>query len=132
MSISLILCLTTLALLTATAASGLAIAVLERRGAVPRLAETTFMGLAGAGSLVLVTSVLMLHPLTADTLAGAFHAPSVTSTAMAAEVEPSEESACVSLAELPAYDRRQARSEGEGAKGESGHEVSVFRSSGPR
>ncbi|MDF1792585.1 MAG: hypothetical protein P1U88_11780 [Thalassobaculaceae bacterium] len=132
MSISLILCLSTLTLLVATATIGIAIAVIERKGVVPRLAETTFMGLAGAGSIVLMASVVVLHPLTAETLIGSLHAPSVTSTAMAAEIDAAEEPACVSLADFPAYDRGQARFEGDGAKGEGGHEVSVFRSPGPR
>lgn len=136
MSVSLILCLTTLALLLATAAIGLAIAVLERRGIVPLQAESAFFGLAAAGCLVLVGSVVMLHPSTAGRFAGDSGLPSVAGAAMAAEVvadaHEDGDLRCVSLAELPAYDRRQARSDGRGAKGESGHEVSVFRSPGSR
>lgn len=113
MSVSLILCLTTLALLLATAASGLAIAVLERRGIVPRLAESAFFGLAVAGCLVLVASVALLHPTTAGRFADDSGFPTLSGAAMAAEVvadaHEDGDLRCVSLAELPAYDRRQAR-----------------------
>lgn len=141
MPIPMILCLIALALLVATAASGVAIAVLERRGVVPRIAEATFLGLAGAGSFVLVASVLLMHPTSAGGIARLSHVLSVASAAMAAETPPGGTASdaafpdavpCVSLAELPAYDRGQARSDGYGAKGESSHEVPVFRPPGSR
>lgn len=141
MLVSLVLCLVTLVLLVATAASGVAIAVLERRGVVPRLAESAFLGLAGAGSAILVASVLLMHPVTAEGVARLSHALAVAGDAMAAEYDPTatipaadrpDDVPCVSLAELPAYDRHQARFDGQGAKGESGHEVPVFRSPGSR
>lgn len=137
MSISLILSLTTLALLLATAGCGVAIAVLERKSTVPPVVERVFMGLAGSGSAVLVCSVLLLHPVTGGDAAYRVALPSVTGIAMAAEFEGAEFEgadfpACVSLGDGPAYDRAEARFEGDGAQGESGHEIFVFRSPGPR
>lgn len=132
MSISLILSLITLALLLATAGCGLAIAVLERKNTVPDSVERIFMGLAGCGSAVLVCSVALIHPVTGGDAAYRVSLAAVTGIAMAAEFDVSETSACVSLGDGPAYDPAQARFEGNGAQGESGHEVSVFRSPGPR
>ncbi|WPZ34294.1 hypothetical protein T8K17_24065 [Thalassobaculum sp. OXR-137] len=132
MSISLILSLTTLSLLLATAGCGIAIAVLERKSAVPPVVEQVFMGLAAAGSTALVSCVVLLHPVTGGTPVARFALPSVTSIAMASEVEAGDLPACVPLEEGAAYDPGQARFEGRGAEGDSGHEVSVFRSPGPR
>ncbi|SDG49577.1 hypothetical protein [Thalassobaculum salexigens] len=132
MSISLILSLVTLALLLATAGCGVAIAVLERKGAVPESVERVFMGLAGSGSAVLVCSVVLIHPATGGDTAYQVALPAVAGIAMAAEIDASERPACVPLVDGPAYDRAQARFEGDGAQGESGHEVSVFRSPGSR
>ena len=131
MSISLILSLITLALLLATAGCGVAIAVMERKSAVPETVERVFMGLAGSGSAVLVCSVVLIHPATGGD-PRRLALPSVTSVAMAAEIDATATPACVSLDDRPAYDRVQARFEGDGAQGESGHEVSVFRSSDAR
>ena len=131
MSISLILSLTTLALLLATAGCGLAIALLERKRAVPPFVERVFIGLAGAGSSVLVCSVVLLHPVTGGGQTGLV-LPSITATAMAAEVNPAGLPACVPLGGSAAYDRVQSRFEGFGAQGVSSHEVSVFRPSGSR
>ncbi|MCR9072345.1 MAG: hypothetical protein NXI18_11550 [Alphaproteobacteria bacterium] len=136
MSIPLVLCLATLALLLATAASGLAIAVLERRGVVPRLAELAFFGLGAAGSVVLVASVAIMHPITADRLGLRDAYVSIATVAMASEetAEANGDSVLrrVSLTEPAAYDRGQVRPYGRGAEGESGHEILVFRSFGAR
>lgn len=143
MSLSVILCLTALALLLATAASGIAIAILERRGVVPRIAEGLFVGLAGAGSAVLVASVVSMHPLTADPVLATYRPPSVTGSAfaavpsgaghggeaIAASWDGAEVIACVPPAGSAAYDRFSARLEGDAGKGDGHHEVSVFRSS---
>jgi len=129
MSTTLALCLITLALLLAAAGSGIAIAVLERRGVVPRLAERTFLGFAGAGSALLVVVVVSLHPTTGAAVAGT---PAPASTAVASPPSGSPQTACVSLADLPAYDHPRARYEGDAARGEFGHEVPVFRSPDPR
>ena len=137
MSISLILSLTTLALLLATAACGLAIAVLERKRTVPPVVERVFVGLAGSGSAVLVCSVVLLHPATGGAGATNLALPSITAPAMAAEVEAAdveemERRGCVPLGVSAAYDRVESRFEGYGAQGVSSHEVSVFRPSGSR
>lgn len=132
MSISLILSLTTLVLLLATAGCGIAIAVLERNGVVPPSVERTFIGLAGTGSAVLVSAVVALHPLAGGAVVHGFNLPSVTGVALAAEIDAAGMPPCVSLAGGPAYDRGDARSEGDRTQGDSGHEVSLFRSSRPR
>lgn len=132
MSISLILSLTSLALLLATAGCGVAIAVVERKSTVPPAVERIFMSLAGSGSAVLVCSVILLHPVTGGDVAHRLTLPSVTSIAMASEIDADEVPACVPLGGTAAYDRVQARSQGRGTQGETGHEVSVFRSPAAR
>lgn len=111
MSLTVILSLAALGLIVATACSGVAIALLERKRVVPRLAETAFMGLAGAGTTALVASVVSLHPL--------------TEPASAEQIAVKDPPACVSLSHASAYDPQPAEMDVGGGRGE----VSVFRSS---
>jgi hypothetical protein len=137
MTLPLILCATALALVLATAATGLAIAVLERRSLVPTLLESAFVGLAGTGAAALVASVVVLHPALAEdpTRGGAFKVlgDTVAGDAPAVEIAGPIEHGCYPEGAAPSYDRLQdqqaPRSRG---KGDDGHEIPVLRPSRSR
>lgn len=127
-TLPMILCLCALALVVATAASGVAIAVLESRGVVPKLVESAFMGLAGVGSTALIASVVALHPATAGVAGDAFSLLPAGRDAVTVELVAELEGECFPPVADAAYDLPQENVYWGGI----GREVPLFRSSGSR